>query len=177
MTYFDKLKEAAEELAKDQKVIFVGQAVAYPGTAVTKQLKDIPKEQLLELPVAEDFQAGFCIGLALEGFLPVSIYPRFNFAILACNQIFNHLDKWAAMSDGESNPKIITKVVVGSIHPLHPGFQHSSDYVHAMRDMATNIAVFNMVDTDMITPCYDWAHNKIPQSSILVEHGDMYNNE
>ncbi len=174
MTYFDKLKMAAEELAKDQKVIFVGQAVAYPGTAVTKQLKDIPKEQLLELPVAEDFQAGFCIGLALEGFLPVSIYPRFNFAILACNQIFNHLDKWAAMSDGESNPKVITKIVVGSIQPLHPGFQHSSEYVNEFRGMSTNIPVFNLVDADMIEPAYCFAHNEPNKSFILVEHGDLY---
>lgn len=177
MTYFDKLKTAAEELAKDQKVIFVGQAVAYPGTAVTKQLKDVPKEQLLELPVAEDFQAGFCIGLALEGYIPVSIYPRFNFAILACNQIFNHLDKWSAMSDGESNPKVITKIVVGSKEPLDPGHQHQADYVEAFRHMTTNVPVFNIVDTDMIAPCYDWAHNRLEQSSIIVEHGDMYNNE
>lgn len=177
MTYFDKLKMAAEELAKDQKVIFVGQAVAYPGTAVTRQLVDVPKEQLLELPVAEDFQAGFCIGLALEGFLPVSIYPRFNFAILACNQIFNHLDKWSAMSDGESKLKVITKVVVGSNQPLDPGFQHQANYVDAFRSMTTDIPVFNIVDTDMIEPAYRFAHTEPNKSFILVEHGDMYNNE
>ncbi len=59
--------------------MFMGQAVEYAGTAMTNTLKDVPKEQLLEMPVFEDTQMGMTLGLALAGFIPVSIYPRWNF--------------------------------------------------------------------------------------------------
>ncbi len=172
-TYFDLLKNAAEQLAVDKKVIFVGQAVAFPGTGITRQLVNVPKEQLLEMPVAEEFQAGFCLGLALEGYLPVCVYPRFNFAILACSQIFNHLDKWEAMSG--KNAKVIIKVAVGSVNPLDPGHQHKADYTDAFRKMSTNISVVNIVDKDMVVPCYNLAYRS-NKSVVVVEHADLYNN-
>ena len=64
-----------EFLGSKKRTIFIGQAVAYKGTALTHQVKNFPEEKLLELPVAEEFQAGVALGLALEGYIPVSLYP------------------------------------------------------------------------------------------------------
>ena len=63
-------------------------------------------------------QAGVALGMALEGYLPISLYPRMDFIILAMNQIVNHLDKWESMSQGGSTPKVVMKAVVGSQYPL-----------------------------------------------------------
>ena len=129
MKYLEEVQKGMDFLAEDPRTIFMGQAVEYKGTALTHQVKNYPARQLLEVPVAEEMQAGMALGLALEGYLPVSLYPRMDFIILAMNQIVNHLDKWEAMSQGESKPKVIMKAIVGSNSPLDPGHQHQSNHV------------------------------------------------
>jgi pyruvate/2-oxoglutarate/acetoin dehydrogenase E1 component len=175
MTYFDLLKESCEWLAaQSDKVIFVGQATEYPGHGISRQLVDVPAKQKLELPVAEDFQMGFCIGLALEGYIPVSIYPRWNFALLAANQLINHLDKWEQMCVGKSKPKVIIKVAAGSVVPLDPGYQHKADYSNEFRNMCDNVNHYILDHKSLITLAYEdaWERNK---SCIMTEYGDMYN--
>ena len=48
---------------------------------------------------------GIAIGLSMSGYIPICIFPRFNFLLSAINQIVNHLDKIKDYSDGEFNPK------------------------------------------------------------------------
>ena len=72
-----------EFLGSKKRTIFIGQAVEVPGTAMSNTLSDINKKKLMELPVAEEMQMGITTGLALDGNIPVSIYPRWNFLILA----------------------------------------------------------------------------------------------
>ena len=97
MKYFDELCRAMEWLARDPRVMFLGQAVGCPGTAMTNTLKNVSRDKLLELPVAEEMQMGMANGLALAGQVPVSIFPRWNFLLLAVNQVGNHLDKFRLM--------------------------------------------------------------------------------
>ena len=70
-----------EYIAKNKKTIFIGKAVEVPGTAMSNTLKDINKKKLLELPVAEEMQMGVTIGMLLNGDIPISIYPRWNFLL------------------------------------------------------------------------------------------------
>ncbi len=162
-----------ELLGQHPKTIFIGQAIAYKGTALTHQVKNFPKEKLLELPVAEEFQAGVALGLALEGYIPVSMYPRMNFIILAMNQIVNHLDKWEAMSMGQSRPKVIMKAVVGSQYPLDPGHQHKANYAESFRSACTNIDVVELLYPEQIVPAYKRALQS-ERSTLIIEHGDLY---
>mgnify|MGYP001231385650 CR=1 FL=1 len=173
MNYKDEVQKGMDLLAAEPNSIFIGQAVEYKGTALTHQVKDYPKSKLLEMPVAEELQAGFALGLALEGYLPISLYPRMNFIILAMNQIINHLDKWEAMSVGHSKPKVIMKAVVGSQFPLDPGHQHRANYTEAFRSMATNINVIELLYPEQIFPAYSHALRS-EKSTLIVEHGDLY---
>ena len=52
-------------LAADPRVVFLGQAVACAGTAMSNTLSDVDKNRLLELPVDEDMQMGMTNGLAI----------------------------------------------------------------------------------------------------------------
>ena len=79
MKYFDELKRSMNYLAQDPRIIFLGQAVAVDGTAMSNTLKDILPSRLIELPVAEEMQMGMTTGMALSGLVPVSIFPRWNF--------------------------------------------------------------------------------------------------
>ena len=93
MKYFDELKRSMDWLAAKENTLFLGQAVEYAGTGMTNTLKDVDRSKLLEMPVNEDMQMGMTIGMALNGTGPISMYPRWNFLLLAANQLVNHLDK------------------------------------------------------------------------------------
>ena len=174
MKYFDELKAAMEMLSNDSRVVFMGQAVEYAGTAMTNTLKDVPKEQLLEMPVFEDTQMGMTLGLALAGFIPVSIYPRWNFLICATNQLVNHVDKITMMSDFK--PRIIIRTSIGSERPLHPQHQHVGDYTDAFRLMCENVDVIRLEEPEDIVPAYAKAYErKDGKATVLVEYGDYYN--
>ena len=47
---------------------------------------------------------GISIGLSLNGFIPVTANPRFDFFILSLNQLVNHLDKFEKISSNEFKP-------------------------------------------------------------------------
>lgn len=175
MKYIEEIQKGMDFLAK-HNALFVGQAMKYKGTALTHQVKDYPDDQKIELPVAEEFQMGFCIGLALRGFTTVSVYPRANFAILAANQIVNHLDKWEAMgagAEGVGLAPVIIKIAVGSQYPLDPGQQHKANFAQAFKDMCQNIKVFDLLYPNQILPAYEYSI-MTGKPSILVEHADLY---
>ena len=163
-------------LAKNEKTIFIGQAVEVPGTSMSNTLKGVNPKKLLELPVAEEMQMGITTGLALNGSIPVSIFPRWNFLILAMNQLINHLDKIKVMSNNGYKIKTIIRTSVGSQKPLHPQHQHVSDFTNQVRKMCTNIEVIKLNEHNKIFPSYRKALNrKDGKSTLLVEIGDYYN--
>lgn len=165
-----------EWLARDPRVMFLGQAVACPGTAMSNTLKNVSKDRLLELPVAEELQMGMSNGLALAGHVPVSVFPRWNFLLLAVNQVVNHLDKFPLMSNGGYRPKVIIRTGIGSVRPLHPQFQHVGDFTDAFRLMCQNIEVIRLEEPQDIFPAYQRAlEREDGKSTIVVEYGDYYN--
>ncbi len=175
MKYFDELKRSMDFLAQDPRTVFIGQAVAVPGTAMTNTLKDVPRDKLLELPVAEEMQMGMTLGMALQGAVPVSIYPRWNFLLCAINQLVNHLDKVQVMSNGAYRPKAIIRTGIGSERPLHPQFQHVGDFTDAIRAMCTTIEVIRVDEPADIFPAYEKALLRDDgRSTIVVEYGDYY---
>jgi pyruvate/2-oxoglutarate/acetoin dehydrogenase E1 component len=175
MKYFDELCRAMEFLARDPRTMFLGQAVACPGTAMTNTLKNVAREKLLELPVTEEMQMGMSTGLALTGLVPVTLYPRWNFLLCAVNQLVSHLDKLPAMSNGGYQPKVIIRTGIGSERPLHPQFQHVGDFTDAFRLMCKNIEVIRLDEPEHIFPAYQKAlEREDGKSTIIVEYGDYY---
>jgi len=173
--YFDELKRAMDFLGEKPDTFFLGQAVEYKGTAMTNTLKDVPKEKLLEMPVNEEMQMGVTNGLAVNGTVPISIYPRWNFLLLAVNQLVNHLDRMPEFSHGEYIPKVIIRTSVGSERPLHPQAQHIGDFTDGFRLILNNIEIIRLEEPEDILPAYQKAYNRTDgKSTILVEYGDFY---
>ncbi len=176
MRYADALKQAMDMLAKDPRVIFLGQAVACPGTAMSNTLVDVPADRRIELPVDEEMQMGMTNGLALTGKIPVTIFPRWNFLLLAINQIVNHLDKFSVMSNGGYCPKVIIRTGIGAERPLHPQHQHVGDYTDALRSMCTTIEVIRLEEPEQVVPAYRHGlERQDGRSTLIVEYGDFYN--
>lgn len=152
-------------LAADPRTLFLGQGVGCPGTFMSTTLNEVPAEKRLELPVCEEMQLGMSIGLALAGFIPISIFPRWNFLLLATNQLVNHLNIM--------QPHVIVRVGVGSTKPLDPGNQHKGDMTEAFRLLMPNTPIIRLESSkDIESAYYDALHRKGP--TILVEIADNY---
>jgi pyruvate/2-oxoglutarate/acetoin dehydrogenase E1 component len=174
MRYFDELKRAMSLLAEHPKTVFIGQAVEYEGTGLYDSLKHLPDNKRIELPVAEYFQTGLANGMAIEGMIPVSTYPRWNFLLMGVDQIVNHLDKFKTMSNGKLQPKVIIRVAVGSEKPVDPQCQHKGNFSDAFRSMLKNTEVIELIEPEDIVPAYEKALNRQDGvNTILVEFADF----
>jgi pyruvate/2-oxoglutarate/acetoin dehydrogenase E1 component len=161
------ITESMTILGRIPKVLFVGQSVKYDGQAQFDTFSGVPVEKRIEMPVAEDFQLGFCTGLSLQGYLPICFYPRMDFLILAANQLVNHLDKIPLMSGYK--PKVIIRTVVGQIKPLNAGLQHTQDHTEALRLMLKTVKVDQICHADEVYSAYHRAL-EYEYSTIIVEN-------
>jgi len=173
--YVDNLTEAMKLCMADPSTIFIGQQIVYYGNPMSKTIEGLPKERMIETPVMEETQMGMTMGLAMTGHRVVTFYPRWDFLILAANQLVNHLDKLEAMSDGEWKPNVIIRVGKGSDKPLDPGHQHKANYTEPFRQMLTNVTIRDLKSPVEILPAYKTA---LLQGGIhiLVEYPELYYN-
>ena len=173
MKYKDELIKSMKWLGEKENTLFLGQATLFSGHAISGTLTEVPKEKLIELPVMEEVQMGMCTGLSLEGYVPISIYPRFNFIILAINQLVNHLDKMREMTSGMLIPKVIIRVAVGSKRPLDGGPQHTQDFTESVKDMITDVKLIELTEPKQVFSTFEDAYNR-NGSTLIVEWGDFY---
>jgi pyruvate/2-oxoglutarate/acetoin dehydrogenase E1 component len=163
-------------LAEQDHTIFLGQAVEVQGTAMFNTLTEVNPDQKVEMPVAEEMQMGMAIGMAMGGLVPITIYPRWNFLLLAVNQLVNHLDRIAYVSNREYLPKVIIRTSIGSERPLHPQHQHVGDFTDAFRLMLNSVEVIRLDEPEEIFPAYQKAYERSDgRSTLIVEYGDYYN--
>jgi deoxyxylulose-5-phosphate synthase len=136
--------------------IFIGYSII-PGDAMGT-LINVPMDQKIETPVAENLMVGLGIGMSLEGLIPVVYFERHDFLLVAADAIVNHLAKMKRISHGEFKPKVILKTVVDDGGLFYSGPTHSQDFTSAFR---------NMVDFPILVPnnssealeMYDFALN------------------
>ena len=174
--YMDELTRSMEYLGKFDNTIFIGQSVEVAGTAMRNTLLNVDDSKLVEMPVDEDFQMGLATGMALAGLIPISIFPRWNFLLLATNQIVNHLDKLKEITQNKNPGKVIIRTGIGSVIPLHPGPQHTGDFTEAFKLMCPNLNIVRLDKTSMIFDEYQKAYERSDGiSSLLIEWSDKYN--
>jgi pyruvate/2-oxoglutarate/acetoin dehydrogenase E1 component len=173
MKYYDEILRAMTLLENHPKTIFIGQSVLFSGTGLYDSLMHVDENKRVELPVAEYLQCGLANGMAIEGLIPVSTFPRWNFLLMGTDQIVNHLDKFITMSDGKCTPKVIVRVSVGSESPVDPQCQHKGNFTTAFRHMLQNIEIIELIEPEDIIPAYEKALNREDGvSTILVEFMD-----
>ena len=171
----NELIRSMDYLAEQSNTVFLGQAVAVAGTAMRNTLLNVKDNKLVELPVEEEFQLGLSIGLSLNQRIPICIYPRWNFLLLATNQIVNHLDKLKDLTQVQNPGKVIIRTGIGSENPLHPGPQHTGDFTEAFKLMCKNINVVRLDSAEKIFDEYKKAYERDDgTSSLLIEWSDRY---
>ena len=161
------VNQAMRMLAKDPRTRFIGQSVCFDGATIYDSLDGVPMEKRLEMPVIEDFQLGYCIGLSLTGIIPICIFPRMDFMLLAANQLVNHLDKLPRWG---WKPRVIIRARVGTKHPLDAGPQHTQNYTREFQTMASWVTVKEVCNANEVRLAYREAIEIPEQSFLIVEH-------
>ena len=167
-------------LAEIPETLFIGQSVRHDGHALFRTMQTdrgspiVPMKKRVELPVIEDFQMGYSTGLALAGFLPVSIFPRWDFLLLAANQLVNHLDKMPLQGSKTFKPKVIVRTTVGATYPLHSGEQHTQDHSAAFRLMLKTVEIIELASKWDVVKGYQRAI-EAKHSCVVVERQNLYN--
>ena len=173
--YVTQINKSMKFLAKNPKVLFLGQSVLYPGSSIYVSLKNIKSEKRIELPVFEETQMGMTLGLALEGYIPVSCFPRFDFLILALNQLVNHIDKIDYLTDNQFKSKIIIRTMVGARKPLNAGPQHCQNHTQAIKKISKNIKIcFLDKKKDIFNLYKSTLKDKKNNIFLFVEDGNNY---
>ena len=171
MDYLEETKKAMKWLGKKKDTIFLGQTVCYEGSAMFRSLEDVDKKKRIEMPIAEDMQMGMSIGLALERYVPITIYPRIDFLLCAVNQLVNHLNLCEKMSHNEFKLGVIIRTQIGNTKPLYPGPQHCQNHYQALQLLCNNILVIKLNKAEQVIPCYRNAYKRAKKgySTLLIE--------
>ena len=176
MKYKDELIRSMEWLSEKDDTVFLGQSVSYSGNAIYNTLSTLPQEKMIELPVFEEVQMGMSTGLALEGYTPISCFPRFDFLMRCMDALVNHLDKVQYMTENIFQPKVIIRTSIGAKEPLDGGIQHTQDYTMSFKSMLHEVDVVLLEETSDIFGEFKNAYNA-DRSTLLVEYGDYYNDK
>jgi len=173
MKYFDELSRAMEWLGTKSNTVFTGQAIGFSGHAISNTMAKVSQDKRIELPVFEELQLGIATGMALEGWVPITCYPRFDFFILGLNQLVNHLDKIQDMSKGDMKPKVIIRVAIGTKVPFSAGPQHTQNHTEAIKKMLTEVNVVELIEPEQIFEAFKNAYES-DKSTLIIEHSEYY---
>lgn len=160
------MTEAMTWLGQQPDTLFLGQGVAYPGTKMYASFEGVPDEKRIEMPIAEQLQLGISIGLSLENFIPISVFPRINFLLCAMDMLVNHLDKLPLYST--YLPKVIIRTAVGSKEPLDAGPQHTGDCTEAYKMLLKTVRVHQVLHPTNYLSVYQCAYD-FAGSTLVVD--------
>ena len=117
MTYAEAVHDALRTaLSIDEKVMCYGLGVTDPkaifGTT-SGLLEKFGPNRVFDVPISENALTGIGLGLGIGGFRPVMVHQRFDFFLLAMDQLVNGAAKWHYMFGGTMKAPITIRLVVG----------------------------------------------------------------
>lgn len=116
-TYAEAINEGlAQALAADPRVCVMGAGVPGP-TGIFGTTRGLAERfgtaRVMDMPSSEQSMTGFALGATLDGFRPVVVHMRVDFAILAMDQMVNQVAKWHFMYGGRLRAPIVFRLIVG----------------------------------------------------------------
>jgi pyruvate dehydrogenase E1 component beta subunit len=172
ISYKDAVKHVMTKLGQDGAV-FIGYNVLRGDAMGT--LKDVPKEQKLETPVAENLMTGLAIGMSFEGIIPVLYFERHDFMLVAMDAIGNHIDKIERISHGEFKAPVIIRAVAADGGPFYSGPTHSQDFTKVLKTLV-NFRVYDPKTGIEFIDAFKSAlmHSFNGKPSIIIERKSLY---
>jgi pyruvate/2-oxoglutarate/acetoin dehydrogenase E1 component len=150
--------------------IFIGYNVSHGDAMGT--LKDVPSDQKLETPVAENLMSGLAIGMSFEGFVPVLYFERHDFMLVAADAIGNHIDKIERISHGEYKVPIIIRAVEAFGGPFYSGPTHHQDFTDLLKTLVS-FPVLDPKNGIEVLKAFKGAY-KSGRPAIIIERKSRY---
>jgi pyruvate dehydrogenase E1 component beta subunit len=172
--YFEALIEAqAEEMRRDERVFLMGEDIGlFGGTfrATEGLMAEFGARRVRDTPIAEAGIVGLAIGAAMAGLRPVPELMTMNFAMVALDQILNHLAKLRYMFGGQ----LVLPVTIRA--PGGGGTQKGAQHSHSIESWFVNAPGLRVV-----VPATPWDAKGLLKTAIrcddpvlFVEHEMLY---
>jgi acetoin:2,6-dichlorophenolindophenol oxidoreductase subunit beta len=115
INFLQALNEAmAEEMRRDPSVFVLGEDVRMGAFGQTSGLvKEFGEERVLNTVIAENAITGVAMGAAMNGLRPVLELMFCDFAMLAMDQICNHLGQWRYVTGNQYGVPLTIRTAVG----------------------------------------------------------------
>jgi len=134
--YYEALIEAmAEEMRRDERVLLMGEDIGlFGGTfrATEGLMAEFGGRRVRDTPIAEAGIVGLALGAAFGGLRPVPELMTMNFAIVAMDQIINHVAKMRYMFGGAFDLPITIRAPGGG------GTQKAAQHSHSIESWFVN---------------------------------------
>ena len=133
---YEAIVEAqAEEMRRDEAVFVMGEDVGlFGGTfrATEGLMAEFGSRRVRDTPIAEAGIVGLALGAALAGLRPVPELMTMNFAIVAMDQIINHVAKTRYMFGGQFDVPLTIRAAGGG------GTQKAAQHSHSIESWFVN---------------------------------------
>ena len=105
----------------------------------------VPLDKCIEMPVAENLIASSAIGLAIRGYIPVVVFQRIDFILIAADSIINHACLLPKMT-GMKLPILFITIKGDPEGKFYAGMQHTKDFGYVFEPHMTVIHVPLAID-------------------------------
>lgn len=175
LVYSEALKRSMQSaLEKNPSAYLIGQGVddhkAIFGTTLALSSR-FGASRIIEAPIAEDLITGIGLGSSLLGSYPIMTHIRFDFSLLAMNQIINLYAKYKYMFGGQFTPRGLMRLIVG--RSWGQGAQHAQSLQSFFGHIPGLVVVMPSNSYDVLD-FYDYAVNKCESLVIGIEHRNLY---
>lgn len=115
--YIESIRLALfDAMKQDDSVICYGLGVTDPkgifGSTIGLE-GEFGADRVFDMPTSENAMTGVAVGAALGGLRPVMVHQRFDFFLLAMDQLVNSAAKWRFMFGGKFSVPLTIRLIVG----------------------------------------------------------------
>ena len=134
ITFLQALNEAmAEEMRRDASVFVLGEDVRIGSFGITAGLvQEFGEERVLNTVIAENAIAGVAMGAALNGMRPIVELMFIDFAMLAMDQLYNHIGQWRYVTGGQYPVPVTVRTAAGA------GFRMAYGHSQSLESLLMN---------------------------------------
>jgi pyruvate dehydrogenase E1 component beta subunit len=171
---YEAIAEAlAEEMRRDEAVFVMGEDVGlFGGTfrATEGLMAEFGSRRVRDTPIAEAGIVGLALGAALAGMRPVPELMTMNFAIVAMDQIINHVAKMRYMFGGQFDLPLTIRAPGGG------GTQKGAQHSHSIESWFVNSPGLRVVVPSTVADFKGLLKTSIRSDDpvLFVEHEMLY---
>jgi len=175
LRYFQAVTQAIqEEMARDERVFIFGEDVGLVGgtfRATEGLMAEFGSRRVRDTPIAEAAIVGIAIGSAMTGMRPIAELMTMNFAIVAMDQIINHVSKMRYMFGGQVSLPLVIRAPAGG------GTQKAAQHSHCIESWFVNSPGLRVVIPSTPYDVKGLLKTAIRSEDpvLFIEHEGLYN--